>query len=304
MEFRNLAAFADVSPGFEPRYDHVSRPASGFRSGAARGDIRRLGPPKSEILPGERTRAVGTRRGRDCIGVSAWANAFGRVSGGYISGPSRVRVSVRRVTRCAVTSDPSLREPGGKSESGGRDSPTAVSRCFRGVCWHSGAASTQPASLRKSVKSRRLVARTTKSERKSERRKSARLPRGWWRVHPVARLRQGAVRQCLLRYKLQGIGRGGALGAASARRRPCALAAVFPSAPANWRRFVHPSRRNVFPFPLISLKILFILVLLSQRRSASGARVVAPPDLRPPRCLGVPAVQSFSSSAVSSRIPS
>ena len=140
MEFRNLAAFAAVSPGFEPRYEHVTRPASGFRSGAARGDIRRLGPPKSEILPGERTRAVGRRRGRDCIGVSAWANAFGRVSGGYISGPSRVRVSVRRVTRCAVTPDPSLREPGGKSESGGHDA-TAVSGCFRGVCWHSGAAS-------------------------------------------------------------------------------------------------------------------------------------------------------------------
>ena len=80
--FRNLAAFAAVSPDFEPRYDHVSRPSSGFRSGAARGDIRRLGLPKSEILPGERTRAVGTRRGRDCIGVSASANAFGRVSGG------------------------------------------------------------------------------------------------------------------------------------------------------------------------------------------------------------------------------
>ena len=73
LEFRNLAAFAAVSLDFEPRYDHVSRPSSGFRSGAARGDIRRLGLPKSEILPGERTRAVGTRRGRDCIGVSASA---------------------------------------------------------------------------------------------------------------------------------------------------------------------------------------------------------------------------------------
>ena len=84
---------------------------------------------------------------------------------------------------------------------------------------------SQPVS-RKSPKSRRLVARTKKSERKSERRKkkgSRRMTRGWWRVDAVARLREGAVRQCL-RYKLQGIGRGG-----RARRSLCPSPAVCSS---------------------------------------------------------------------------
>ena len=65
------------------------------------------------------------------------------------SGPSCVRVSVRRVTRCS-TPHPSLLQPGGKSRQ--EHDATAVSGCFRGVCWHSGAASTQPASLRKKSK--------------------------------------------------------------------------------------------------------------------------------------------------------
>ena len=208
-----------------------------------------------------------------------------------------------------MTSDPSLLEPGGKSESGGHDA-TAVSGCFRGVCWHSGAASTQPASLRKSPKSRRLVARTKKSERKSERRKkrgSRRMTRGWWRVDAVARLREGAVRQCL-RYKLQGIGRGG-----RARRSLCPSPAVcssggLPLGASGSAPIRSPLEKRL---SVSSSSIPFSLhqnpcssLFSSQRRSASGARVIAPPDLRPPRCLGVPAVQSFSSSAVSSRIPS
>ena len=298
-----------MSPGFEPRYDHVTRPVSGFRSGAARGDIRRLGPPKSEILlPGERTRAVGTRRGRDCIGVSARANAFGRVSGGWISGPSCVRVSVRRVTRCAVTSDPSLREPGGKSEEWWTRQPDRGVAIFSGCLlafrrrFHTASQSEKKCKIASSR------CPHPKSERKSERRKSARLPRGWigggWTRSRASDVGRSGNVFCDINYKASVA--GGALGAASARRRPCALAAVFPSAPANWRRFVHPSR-NVSPFPLFfssQIPSRSSFLFSSQRRSASGARVVAPPDLRPPRCLGVPAVQSFSSSAVSSRIPS
>ena len=187
---------------------------------------------------------------------------------------------------------------------------TARPRCrdFRGVCWHSGAASTRPASLRKSVKSRRLIARTQKVNENPSDEKSARLPRGWigggWTRSRASDVGRSGNVFCDINYKASVA--GGALGAASARRRPCALAAVFPSAPANWRRFVHPSR-NVSPFPLFfssQIPSRSSFLFSSQRRSASGARVVAPPDLRPPRCLGVPAVQSFSSSAVSSRIPS
>lgn len=106
----------------------------------------------------------------------------------------------------------------------------------------------------KSVKSRRLVARTKKkktSERKSQRRKKALACHvdggGWTRSRASDRGRSGNV-FCDINYKASVA--GGALCAASARRRPCALAAVFPSAPADWRRFVHPSERNVFPFPL------------------------------------------------------
>ena len=161
----------------------------------------------------------------------------------------------------------------------------------------------------KSVKSRRLVART-KKKRETKilvPKKSARLPRGWWRVDPVARLRRGAVRQCLLRYKLQGIGRGG-----RARRSLCPSPAVCSSGGLSLGAGELAPIRSPLEKKRLSVSSYFSQnpvhpcspIRGNQRRSASGARVVAPPDLRPPRCLGVPAVQSFSSSAVSSRIPS
>ena len=148
-----------------------------------------------------------------------------------------------------------------------------------------------------------------KSERKSERRKK-RPPAtwmDWWRVDPVARLRRGAVRQCLLRYKLQGIGRGG-----RARRSLCPSPAVCSSGGLSLGAGELAPIRSPLEKKRLSVSSYFSQnpvhpcspIRGNQRRSASGARVVAPPDLRPPRCLGVPAVQSFSSSAVSSRIPS